>query len=265
MSEQPLLGTILSDELKNDPVFKTLLDKPVDELGKSYREASIKVSRKGVILPPDGAKPEEWDPVYTALGRPEKPEGYELPKDVDQKTAEQLKGEIEDFKKFAFENGMSKTQFQKAFGYRLQKTLKEAQDREARHANERTASETALRSRLGAKYDETIDGVQKLIDQYGGDDIQKLAEKYGDGKGISDPHLISLLGRMLGDLSEATLEKIQHRPGGNLSPDEAKAKIAEIRADDKHPYNNPTDKKHAEAKKEMDALYLSAHPGVKKI
>lgn len=52
--------------------------KSLDELGKAHLEARAKLSEKGLVLPKPDAKPEAWDEVYTALGRPEAPDKYDL-------------------------------------------------------------------------------------------------------------------------------------------------------------------------------------------
>lgn len=51
--------------------------KDIASLAKSARNAEQMIG-KSVVLPGDDAKPEDWAKVWDRLGRPEKPEGYEL-------------------------------------------------------------------------------------------------------------------------------------------------------------------------------------------
>jgi hypothetical protein len=52
--------------------------KTLNDFAKGYLETKALVSKKGVILPGPEAKPEQWNEVWTALGRPESPDKYDL-------------------------------------------------------------------------------------------------------------------------------------------------------------------------------------------
>jgi hypothetical protein len=61
------------------------------------------------------------------------------------------------------------------------------------------------------------------------------------------------------------MEQAGYRPGENIAPEQAKAKIHEIRSDAKHPFNVLNHPGHEAALKEMDKLYEYSYPGRKKI
>lgn len=254
---------LLTDEtLKADGIFTNF--ETADDAAKALKAATIKLSQKGVIIPQDveKAKPEELDGVFAALGRPKDAAGYDLPAGSIPKGFEALQAEVDEFKEVAFKMGMSKAQFRQAFGYRVDKMLKEAKSRDEASTKARNESETNLRKQFGAKYEERIQGIQKLINVFGGGDGGATQEDVDAV--IARPGLVKMLSGILDEMSEATLEKLGHSRTGAMTPDEANAKIKEIRGDAKHPYNNPgSGKLHEDAKKEMDALYKMANPGKK--
>lgn len=253
----------LPEELQKDPVISNF--KSPAELASAYREAKVAISRKGLILPPQGAKEEEWGPVYEQLGRPKDPKEYDISGVQIPKNMKLMEDEINEFRSMAHQLGMNKSQFQKAFGYRINKMVKEFEASEKSATETRQNSETALRQQFGAKYQEKVQGVQKMLDAYGGENAQAIVNKFG-----SDPDMISFMSRILDDMSEASIEKIGHNRGAELTPEEAKDEIHKIRTDKDHPlnmaFNTPgMGEKHLAAKKRIDQLYDQAYAGKKKI
>jgi len=258
---------VLPEELQNEPTIQNF--ESVADVVKGYKEATVKISRKGVIVPPEGTKDDapEMAEFYKSLGRPEKPEEYDLPANLlvlpnGQKVPQEA---VDEFRKMAHGLGMTKKQFQKAFGWRIEKTIKEAEAANAAALKDRQETETALRAKFGAKYNERIQGIQKLISAYGEGATQ---EDINDT--LKRPGMVNLLSNILDNLSEATLEQLGHVRGGELTPDEAKEEIHRIRTDKDHPLNaaflNPKlGEKHKEARARVEKLYEMAHPGKKKI
>src|SRR3990167_10311965 len=145
----------LPEELQKDPVIQNF--KSPAELASAYREAKVVISRKGLILPPAGAKEEEWGPVYDQLGRPKEPKEYDLPNIQIPKDMKLIQEEIDEFRAMAHQLGMNKSQFQKAFGYRINKLVKEYETNQKASTEARQQSETSLRNQFGAKYQEKVD------------------------------------------------------------------------------------------------------------
>ena len=161
--------------------------------------------------------------------------------------------------------GMTKKQFQKAFGVRIEKTIKDAEAANATRIAQNQVTETSLRQKFGAKYNERVQGIQKLINAYGEGATQEDIDET-----LKRPGLVTLLSNILDNLSEATLEQLGHVRGGELTPDEAKDEITRIRTDKDHPlnaaFNNPmAGEKHKEARARVEKLYEMAYAGKKKI
>lgn len=251
----------LPEAMRQDPTL-VRFESPA-ALATGYLEAQKKISQKGVIIPGPDAKPEEIEAFHKSLGRPDKEEDYEVNQSLipeNMRSSADLQEELADMRKLAFQNGVSKTAFNKMVGYRMEKTIARMQKAEKSTKEARMAVETRLRSQWGEAYTAKSQGVNKLIETYGGDEFDDAAvEQYS-----KDPRLIAMLGRVMDDLSEASLGRLGHTKGGSLQPADAKAKIDAIWADPKHPFHNDNaGKAHVEAKAEMERLYKQAHPGRK--
>lgn len=68
----------LPDDLKGNANLAKLPD--VAALAKEHVNAQALLGRKGMILPTEKDPPESWDGVWKAIGRPDKPDGYQFTK-----------------------------------------------------------------------------------------------------------------------------------------------------------------------------------------
>jgi hypothetical protein len=68
----------LPKDIAADPSFKDLKD--LDGLARSYhgQVKLLGVPKDQLLRLPTSDEPKEWDPIYSRLGRPEKPDGYKL-------------------------------------------------------------------------------------------------------------------------------------------------------------------------------------------
>lgn len=219
-----------------------------------HKNAVELASKKGVILPSEGADEKEWEPVYNSLGRPEKPDGYKYQAPNGAKLNDAY---LNEFKTQAHQMGMTQKQFEKLVNTRIEFETKEQKANTEAQLKFKQDGETSLRKEWGAKYDEKISMIQKAIKSFGGD-LPADPKEY-------DPRLTKLIGSMAEHLSEATLGTLGIVKGGALTPEEAKEKIASIRNNKEHPYNIANHPKHLEALKEIDDLYTMSRPELKKI
>ena len=206
-----------------------------------------------MLFCPPGAPDTEWDTVYNSLGRPEKPEGYKYTPPNGAKLNEEF---LKEFRTQAHQIGMTQKQFEKLVNIRVEFETKEQKTAQENAVKYKQDGETALRKEWGAKYDEKMSMIQKAIKSFGGD-LPQDPKEY-------DPRLTKLIGSMAEHLSEATLGSLGIVTVA-LTPEEAKEKVASIRADMKHPYNIANHPDHMKALKEMDDFYAMMLPGVKKI
>lgn len=217
------------------------------------------------IIPGEGAKEEDWSPVYDAIGRPKTPDDYKMP---ELKLKDELKdkvsldeADLKEFRAYAHSRGITQRQFEDILKYRMDKQIKEYEGSLQQAEASRVEGETKLRAEWGAKYDENMAMIQKTLKAFGKDlDLPDDPKQY-------DQRLVRLFSKMAASFSEATLGDLGAGGGGggNMTPDEAKAKIAEIRGNDKHPFNLDNHPDHAQAVVDMSKLYEQAHPGKRKI
>ena len=262
----------LPEELRSDPALQVFKDaEDGTAVAKAFVETKKMVGRyaNSVIIPAEGTNEDAPEMVefLTKLGRPKESKDYEVPANLlilpnGKKVPQEW---IEEFRSQAHALGMTKKQFQKAFGMRIEKTLKDNEAANKVAVENRQQTETALRQKFGAKYSERIQGIQKLISAYGEGVTQ---EDIDDA--LKRPGMVSLLSNILDNLSEASLEGMGHSKGVELTPDEAKDEIQRIRTDKDHPlnaaFNNPNaGEKHKEAKARVDKLYEWGYPGKKKL
>ena len=259
MSEQNELLEMIQDEaLRGDASLQNI--KSIDDLAKSYVQTKALVGKKGVILPGADAKDEDWGPVYNQLGRPEKPDGYKAP-NFELPKGQSLRGDVlKEFNMMAHQIGMTQKQYERALEWRVKQELGDFEAGSKAKQEADAAAETELRATWKDKYDTNNAAVEKLIKTFGKDKADALLSKYGKNAEIK-----AFLGELLPNFNEATMEQAGYRPGENMAPEQAKAKIHEIRSDAKHPFNIANHPGHEAALKEMDKLYEYSYPGRKKI
>lgn len=159
---------------------------------------------KRIPLPGADAKPEEWDEVYTKLGRPEKPDGYkfEFPADApwDDTHKDRLKGLAPIF------HAEGATQKQVDAYLKRQAELDKL-DADAHAARVNTLTQTnqkALRTRWGADYDENRNMAATSVKHYAGSSLDKLASmRLADGTFmLDDPDVAEVFAKVGRDKSE---------------------------------------------------------------
>lgn len=197
----------------------------VGALAKSYRqlEQTFGAERAGraVVLPGEGAKPEEWDQVFKRLGRPDDPKGYgfEAPEGADPALAEKLSG--------AFHKaGLNPTQAGLVFDA-IKELADDTPDLEARAAKNQ-AEHADLRREWGPGYPQKVALAQRAYRALGVDidQINAIENVVGTKTMLS----------MLANLGEALREDAgvgeTVAPRGSAQTQEtARAKIKELEAD----------------------------------
>jgi hypothetical protein len=226
--------------------------KDVGSLAKSFVDTKKMVGAKGVLVPKEDAKPEEWDAFYTAIGRPQTLEDY--PAEV----SEELQGiftpeRIDAARKWAYENGITKKQFDSRLKLEMAETVKFLEAEEEKERQDKANAEQTLRDRFKGAYDERMHVANLLVaETFQGKDEAKLAflEKYGN-----DPDFIefaSTVGARLVESKALVASLTQDTPG------EAKDKIKELEAKLINP-STPADQK-LDIDRQLKALYKVAYP-----
>lgn len=222
----------LPEDLRADPSLSKF--KSNGDLGKSYLELQKKMG-SAIKVPGADAKPEDWDKIYTTLGRPEKPEGYEftkqtLPEGVNADTELEVAA-----KSWAHKAGLHPRQAQALYD----EFSKFQMDRIAKFNGERTAGVEAIKKEWGADFDKNIGLAQRAVieveKQLGVEAGTLKAELDATGLGNS-PTLI----KHFASLGSKTAESPLILGDGQVGDSEAGllAQIDAIQRDPKHAYND---------------------------
>jgi hypothetical protein len=244
----------LPEDIRNHPAatkFKT----PADVV-KSYIELEKFVGKDKIPLPGKDAKPEDWDVVWSRLGRPESPDKYTLPK-LDNMPANFPQVAPEKMKEFlgvAHKAGLLPSQVSEVYSWFMKDTVNAIGQAESARAEGMVKAEAALRHEWGKAYDQNVGTARKVLQTYGSDEIFQLMDS---GLG-NDPRVIKLFAEIGKRMSEDKL--IGDHAQLTKSPDEANREIAKILSQPKHAYFDLMNPEHDFAVAQMKELFEQAHP-----
>ncbi len=204
-TETPTTEVSWRDSLPDDIKGNTSLEKfsDVSTLAKSYINAESMIGKDKMVVPGVNTTEDEWNDIYTKLGRPSTPDEYNLELALEE-------GEVVDdqlfasFKDAAHKNGLSPQQAQGILDYYNNistQTLNE-QSNAGMLAQEQSSRE--LREEWGRSYDDNLSKASQIGKQYLGEDAFQL--QMADGSMLGDnATLIKGLAKLAMVMSEDTL------------------------------------------------------------
>ena len=243
----------LPQEYATEKVWESVPD--FKTLAKNYVEAQRYIGG-AIRLPTDKDKPEEaqakWNDLYNKMGRPESPDKYDakLP-DIE---GLQWDAEVEKtFKEQAHKLGLTTPQLKGVMDFYGSVVTKQI---EGGVASQKEARAT-LEKEWGARTDYNLQLAQKAFAHFGTKELGEKMEQTGWG---NDPALLKIFARLGQELAEDKVISTDVE-GQTSGADDAKAKIAAIKNDPKHAYNdkNADWKAHQAAIDEVDRLYAVAY------
>ena len=184
----------LPPELTSDPSLQHIGS--VEAMAKSYINAQKMVGADKVPVPGNWATDEDWALVYNKLGRPEKPEGYEL----------EETGEFSDWLRVAAHGaGLSDRQAQQlAAAYGEFSGAANTQTEEQIEAR-RSEIETEMRQEFGGQYDAKMERANALLKEFEAPDLTELT--LSDGTSLGDnPDLIRFMVKVSDYIAEQVSE-----------------------------------------------------------
>jgi hypothetical protein len=171
-------------------------------VAKSYRELEQKFGSNHIVIPGQDAAAEEWNPVYTALGRPETVDGYGFQKPDWPEGLEYSEDITRAYAAKAHELGMSKAQARGIFDWFNDHTLDNFNAMNKTAADFEAATEAELRKEWGTQYDANMKKCRMVGNSIGGTDFMKFLQVTGLE---NDPRIIRFLYGISTRVSEATL------------------------------------------------------------
>ena len=185
----------------------------VEAMAKSYVNAQKMVGSDKVAIPGNWATDEDWEQVYTKLGRPTDPSEYEL------ELGENANEDFTDwFRQAAHGAGLSPRQAQKLASQYEEFTGGIKTQTEASLEQHRSEVETELRKEYGKDFEDKMQTANDLVKEFDAPDLTEIVLQ--DGTLLGDnPDLVRFMVRMSdyisSEISEDGLAGRDSRPGVN--------------------------------------------------
>jgi hypothetical protein len=189
-------------------------------------ERLIGAPKERVLKLPEKPDDPGWNDVYTRLGRPEKPEAYELPVPDGHGDPEFAKGIAEVMHKHGVPKGAAQALAQ--FNNDYVGKLVEAHERQL--AEKSAAELSQLKSEWGAKYDENAELSKRAAREFGVSEDQSKALEGA----LGTAGMLKLFNSIGSKLAEPKAFDAGGGDGGGgfgLTPEAAKARISQLRND----------------------------------
>ncbi len=232
----------LPDDLKSEPTVQRY--KSTEEAIRGLVNANKLIGKKRIAMPTADAPKEEWEEFYSAIGRPESPDKYEI----------NIQGADEDvlneFKRIAHEKGFTQQQIEgiEKFWEGFQQKAVERIDQQIEQLKETALTE--LKKEWGNNFDSEIEVARKAVETLC-DEEQKELINAGLG---NDPRVIRLFNRIGKMLGEDKLTPGTGRGGFTI---DAKSELAKMKNDPKfiEALQDPMNPEHDEAVKKFKRLH----------
>ena len=200
--------------------------KDPDSIVNSYRNLRKQhsIPKERLLELPE--KPDDaaaWDPVYARLGRPEKPEGYEI-EPFTFEGGEQITGA---FKEAAHRAGLSQRQLADLTQWYSGLYESGTQAAEEQRAQQAQVDEMTLKREWGTEYQTNIDSGKRAVKWLGVDEptLEKLEQSVGTAALYK---MMARIGRGLGEHQQPTGETREGAGGFGMTPGAAKARRLEL-------------------------------------
>ena len=210
----------------------------MDDFVKSYLSAQRLVGANKVAIPNKMATDEDWEEVYSKLGRPSKPEDYKYSFSEEDINADQLKN----FNETAHRIGLLPKQAERIIKFYNEMNTQAEVDNQKMFEAKQTEAMTDLKKEFGPTYTKRLDQAKKLATEtLGNEMLNNTVLK--DGTRLGDSVEVIKAFSMLADkLSED--EIIKGEGTGYQTASEIEKEISEL-TEDGSPYWQKTHPNHA--------------------
>ena len=210
----------------------------MDDFVKSYLSAQRLVGANKVAIPNKMATDEDWEEVYSKLGRPAKPEDYKYSFSEEEINQDQLKS----FNETAHRIGLLPKQAERIIKFYNEMNTQAEVDNQKVFEVKQTEAMADLKKEFGPTYTKRLDQAKKLaVETLGNDMLNNTILK--DGSRLGDSVEVIKAFSMLADkLSED--EIIKGEGTGYQTASEIEKEISEL-TEDGSPYWNKTHPNHA--------------------
>ena len=227
---------VLPEKYKDEKALSNFTS--MDDFVKSYLSAQRLVGANKVAIPNKMATDEDWEEVYSKLGRPAKPEDYKYSFSEEEINQDQLKN----FNETAHRIGLLPKQAERIIKFYNEMNTQAEVDNQKMFEVKQTEAMTNLKKEFGPTYTKRLDQAKKLATEtLGNEMLNNTVLK--DGTRLGDSVEVIKAFSMLADkLSED--EIIKGEGTGYQTASEIEKEISEL-TEDGSPYWQKTHPNHA--------------------
>lgn len=217
-SDPPAWTAQLKDDLKSNTFFTQFGS--VTDVGKFALEADGRLKeadgklKNAVILPGEGSKDEDWNPVWGKLGKPEKPDGYQLKK--SDKWPEGIpydENEIGWFRNMAHRHNLTQKMAEGIYNDYQELFIQAAKKQQEVLENEKNAALETMKKEWGEDgWKTNLALAGKAMETFGGPELKKFLD---DSKLGNHPEMIKLFVTLGKAVSEDSF--VKGKGGGEKS------------------------------------------------
>lgn len=211
----------LPEDLRMEPSLRNFTDPA--SLAKSYVHAQRMIGADKIPLPGKSATDEDWANVWAKLGRPQSPDEYE----VKFENPVFGEGELEGFRKSAFEAGLNNRQVDRITQF-LEETVTGARSSRSEMTEKAVyEAEQELRQEFGQAFDQRMALAFNAATQLLGDASLLDEVQLADGRMLGDhPQIVRMFAKLAEQIGEDNL--LGETSELIMTPQEAKQRIAEM-------------------------------------
>tara|TARA_R110002153_G_scaffold108957_3_gene249674 strand:+ start:651 stop:1526 length:876 start_codon:yes stop_codon:yes gene_type:complete len=143
---------IISEEYRTNPNIEKFTE--IDALAKSYINAVSMIGQDKIPVPSNNSTDEQWNEIYSKLGRPESADKYQL--DVKSEVADINEDAVKSFADVAHKTGLNNKQAQAILEYYKNNVESQAQQSKIDMETAQAQTEQMLRKEWGSNFDSNI-------------------------------------------------------------------------------------------------------------
>ena len=243
----------ISEEFRNDPNIEKFTE--IDALAKSYINATRMIGQDKVAVPNKNSTEDQWNEVYSKLGRPESADKYAL--NIESEAVAMDEGAIKSFAEQSHKLGLNNTQAQGILEFYKNNMESNMQRATVDTETAQAQAETELRAEWGKDFDSNVSKASALAKANMNPEILDLQMQ--DGTRIGDhPEIIKGFAKIASMLSEDKLVSTESESVNSMK--DLQSEISAITNDTTGPYWNNKHPDHAKMVQQVYTLREMAQP-----
>ena len=243
----------ISEEFRNDPNIEKFTE--IDALAKSYINATRMIGQDKVAVPNKNSTEDQWNEVYSKLGRPETADKYAL--NIESEAVAMDENAIKSFAEQSHKLGLNNTQAQGILEFYKNNMESNMQRATVDTETAQAQAETELRAEWGKEFDSNVSKASALAKANMNPEILDLQMQ--DGTRIGDhPEIIKGFAKIASMLSEDKLVSTESESVNSMK--DLQSEISAITNDTTGPYWNNKHPDHAKMVQQVYTLREMAQP-----